>query len=88
MLSDDLPIEISAHARQQMHERGATESEVISAVREGEQEPARKNRTLFRKNFQFERMWQGQWYRIKQVAPIVAHEPDKLVVVTVFSFYF
>ncbi|GEM_PF-6169639 len=38
----------------------------------------------YRKNFQFNGMWRGRKYQIKQVAPIVADEDDRLVVVTVF----
>lgn len=71
-----------------MQERGAEETEVITAIREGEPEPARKGRVMYRKNFQFEKMWRGRWYRIKQVAPIVAEEFDRLVVVTVYTFFF
>ena len=71
-----------------MQERGVVEDEVIAAMRHGESEPARGNRTLYRKNFQFDQLWRGRYYRIKQVAPIVAQASDRLVVVTVFAFYF
>ena len=85
---NELPIEISRHARQQMEERGADQREVVAAIREGRAEPGRGNRVMYRKNFQFEATWRGQRYRIKQVAPIVAEERDRLVVVTVYTFYF
>ncbi|NOR83272.1 MAG: DUF4258 domain-containing protein [Ardenticatenales bacterium] len=85
---NDLPIEISHHAQQQMLERGVEQAEVTAAIREGQAEPARKNRALFRKNFQFDGVWCGRPYRIKQVAPVVATEADRLVVVTVYAFYF
>ena len=85
---DPLPIEISKHAREQMQERGVVEDEVIAAMHHGESEPARGNRTLYRKNFQFDKPWRGRYYRIKQVAPIVVRESDRLVVVPVFAFYF
>jgi len=83
-----LPIEISHHARQQMHERGVDQAEVIAAIRGGQVEPARKNRAMYWKNFQFDGVWCGRRYMIKQVAPVVAKEPDRLVVVTVYAFYF
>jgi len=35
MKKNDLSIEISHHARQQMQERGVEQAEVISAIREG-----------------------------------------------------
>ena len=71
-----------------MLERGAREEEVIFAIEKGEFEPARRNRRLFRKNFQFNSIWRGRQYRIKQVAPLVADEGDKIVVVTVYVLYF
>ena len=43
---------------------------------------------MYRKNFPFEGRWRGRRYRIKQVAPVVAEEGDKLVVVTVYVFYY
>jgi len=81
-------VEISNHAREQMAERGASEAEVILAIEKGESESARKNRELFRKNFQFNGSWRGRHYNIKQVVPIVAYKGDKLIVVTVYVFYF
>lgn len=81
-------IEISPHAREQMVERGASEDEVLTAIEKGEVEPARKGRKLYRKNFQFNSMWRGKKYKIKQVAPIVANEGNRFIVVTVFVFYF
>ncbi|MBU0567727.1 DUF4258 domain-containing protein [bacterium] len=81
-------IEISPHARDQMVERGASEAEVYLAIEKGEVEPARKGRKQFKKSFQFNEVWRGKQYKIKQVAPIVADKDDKLVVVTVYVFYF
>ncbi len=84
----NLPIDFSLHAERQMKERGVVQHEVITAIRKGEPEPARKGRTMFRKNIQFEATWRGQWYRIKQVAPVVVKENDRWVVITVYAFYF
>jgi hypothetical protein len=81
-------IDFSVHAIQQMSARGASQTEVEAAIRSGGAEPARKNRRLFRKNFDFGRDWRGKRYAIKQVAPLVADEPDRVVVVAVFVFYF
>ena len=46
------------------------------------------NNYLYKKNFSFGKKWRGKQYRIKQVIPVVAEEADKLVVVTVYAFYF
>jgi hypothetical protein len=82
------PVEFSPHAREKMLDRGALEAEVEIAVRTGNPEPARKGRLMFRKNFVFEGEWLGKHYALKQVVPIVAEEPDRLVVVTVLVNYF
>ena len=81
-------IEFSEHALSKMAQRGATESEVISAIQEGDMEPARKGRTMFRRNFPFDGEWSGRYYRTKQVAPVVTNDGATLVVVTVYVFYF
>lgn len=72
----------------QMTERGATEEEVLETIRSGEQVPAKHGRQGYRKNFQYGRLWGGRRYAIKQVLAIVAEEPERLVVVTVYMFYF
>ena len=82
------PIEFSPHAREKMFDRGASESEVRSTIRTGNPEPARKGRLMFRKNFSFNSQWRGKHYAVKQVAPVIAEEADRLVVVTVFVYYF
>ncbi|TVQ31944.1 MAG: DUF4258 domain-containing protein [Phycisphaeraceae bacterium] len=84
----DKPIRLSAHARQQCIERGATVEEVERAIREGGREAVRQGRWMHRYNFEFNAEWQGRRYAVKQVAPIVAEEDTELVVVTVFTFYF
>lgn len=82
------PIVFSSHAREKMLDRGASEGEVKTAINSGSSEPARKGRVMFRKNFGYDRLWRGKHYALKQVAPIVAEESDRLVVVTVFVYYF
>ncbi len=81
-------IVFSNHAREQMSERGATEDEVVEGIRTGEEVPAKRNRRGFRKNYQYNRLWGGKTYAIKQVLAIVVEEPDTIVVVTVYTFYF
>ena len=58
------------------------------AVREGSREPAKRGRLLCRYNFRYNTLWQGKPYAIKQVAPVIAEEPNETVVVTVYTFYF
>ena len=82
------PIRLTEHARLQCVERGATEQEVLQAIRSGTQEPAKMGRILCRFNFPFGGMWQGKAYAVKQVAPIIKEEATEIVVITVYTFYF
>jgi hypothetical protein len=84
----DKPVRLSRHALQQMVERGATHEEVLEAIRSGEPVPAKRGRLGYRKNFQYERLWGGRYYAVKQVLAIVVEEQETLVVVTVYTFYF
>lgn len=81
-------IVFSRHAREQMAERGMSEGEVIEAVRTGEVVPAKAGRRGYRKSFQYDQLWSGRHYAIKQVLAIIAEETDMMVVVTVYTFYF
>ena len=81
-------IVFSPHALQKMVDRGTTEAEVEVTIHEGNQEPARKGRVMFRKNFTFNSQWRGKHFAVKQVSPVVAEEASRLVVVTVFIYYF
>ena len=82
------PIVFSPHSREKMVDRGASEEEVKTAIYAGSRELARKGRIMFRKNFSFNSQWRGKHYALKQVAPVVLEEQGKIVVVTVFVYYF
>lgn len=81
-------IRLTSHAVEQCAERGATESEVKETVAQGVREPAKRGRFLYRHNFQYRAQWQGKFYAIKQVAPVVVETEREMVVVTVCTFYF
>jgi len=71
-----------------MPDRGATKEEFVAAMRSGELSPAKGKRLSFRKNFRFNGEWKGRKYAIKQVMSIVIEESEKIIVVTVYVFYF
>jgi len=71
-----------------MRERGAREEDVRDAIRVGRREAARQGLVLYRLNLEFKREWDGRYYAVQQVAPVVAEERDRVVVVTVYTFYF
>jgi len=82
------PIRLTKHALEQCEERGATQEQVFEAVINGVKEPAEKGRLLARLNFQFSNVWNGNFYPIKQVAPVFIEEEKEIVVITVYTFYF
>jgi hypothetical protein len=82
------PIRLTEHAFEQCDERGTNETEVFKAVEQGSREPAKKGREMCRFNFSYNQIWQENFYAIKQVAPIIKEEPNEIVVITVYTFYF
>jgi hypothetical protein len=82
------PVVFTHHARQRMRERGACERDVLEAIRSGVREPAQRGLVQFRLNLEYNRAWRGRLYAIQQVAPIVAEEEGRRVVITVYTFYF
>ena len=82
------PVVLTAHARKRMRERGTREEDVIEAIRIGEREAAQRGLFLYRLNVEFNQEWDGRYYRMQQIAPVVADEADRFVVVTVYTFYF
>ncbi len=82
------PIVFTAHAMQRMKERGTNEGDVREAIRIGQKEPAKGGRFLYRLNLEFKKTWDGRYYGVQQVAPIVREEEDEIVVITVYTFYF
>jgi hypothetical protein len=82
------PIRVSGHAKEQLEFRGTTESEIIAAIREGTWQAAESDRLECRKDFAFEGEWNKKPYKKKQVRPIFVDEPEEIVVVTVYVYYF
>jgi len=71
-----------------MAERGATEQEVVSAVKKGERFEAKFGRTGFRRNYVFEKEWRGTHYKNKQVEVYAVREDDDWLVISVITRYF
>jgi len=87
MTEIEKPIKFSQHALGNLFDRGASREEAEQAIRTGERLPAQKGRIAFRKNFSHNGMWKGKFYQAKQVMPIVAEEPERFVVITVYVFF-
>ncbi len=81
------PIRLSGHARKQLGFRGATEQEVIEAIRTERWGPAELGRLDCRKNYAFNAQWNRRYYETRQVRPIFVDESEEIVVVTVYVYY-
>ena len=81
-------VRLTQHALQQCIERGTDSIEVTLAVNHGSREPAKQGRLFCRYNFPFNGLWQGKYYAIKQVAPVIKVESQEIVVITVYTYFF
>ncbi len=88
MAEESSRIRFSGHALDQLSRRGATEGEVIQAVRGAEWEAADRGRLECRYNFAFDAEWNGTYYTTKQVRPIFVEEGSEIVIVTVYVYFF
>jgi hypothetical protein len=82
------PIRLSKHAQEQCLERGTNELEVVHAIRTGIRQNTKAGRFKYQATFQYDAVWQGKFYSLKKVAPIVTETESELVVITVYTFYF
>ncbi len=82
------PIRLSGHARERIKARGTTQQEVIETIGTAPWGPAEGGRVECRKDFPYGREWNGKVYAAKQVRPIFVEEPDEILVVTVYVYYF
>ncbi|MEO5331363.1 MAG: DUF4258 domain-containing protein [Magnetococcus sp. YQC-5] len=79
---------IHSHARERMMNRGASEEEVVAAIKHGERFLAKQGRQGFRKNFSFDVEWRGKRYANKLVELFaVAENGDWVVVTVIVKFY-
>ena len=88
MTHQDKPIRLSGHARDQLVFRGGTAQEVAEAIRTEPWQPAELGRLECQKDFTFNALWNRRHYATKRVRPIFVEEPDEIVVITIYVYYF
>ena len=71
-----------------MTRRGFTVVEVEEAIRTMPWQPTEFERLECRKDFAYDKEWNGKLYTTKQVRPIFVEEASEIVVVTVYTYYF
>jgi hypothetical protein len=82
------PIRLTKHAQEQCIERGTNEQEIIEAIRNGTRQTAKQGRYKYQIIIQFNSYWQGNFYPLKKVVPVVTETEDELIVITVYTYYF
>jgi hypothetical protein len=82
------PVRLSGHARDQIAFRGGTAQEVAEAVWTAPWQAAEQGRLECQKDFAFNTVWNKKFYTTKRVRPIFVEEPEEIVVVTVYVYYF
>jgi len=81
-------IRLSGHARLRIGQRGATELEVAETIREGSWVEAGQGRKECQRDFIFGREWNRQFYATKRVRPVFVENPQEILIVTVYVYYF
>jgi hypothetical protein len=72
-------IQLSDHALRYMSKRGFTIAEVEDAIRTSPWHAAELGRLDCRKDFPYDKDWNGKIYPTKQVRPVFIEEPAKLL---------
>lgn len=81
-------IKLTNHAQEQANERGTNQAEILEAIVTGTRQAVKNGRYKYQATFQYNDNWQGKFYSLKKVVPIVAETDTELVVITVYTFYF
>jgi hypothetical protein len=82
------PIRLSQHAAAYEERRGFIEDEVRDTILTSTWNATRGNRLEASKDFPYNGIWNGAYYATKRVRSIFVDEPDEIVVVTVYTYYF
>ena len=81
------PIYFTLHARRQMQARNTTTEEVEAVIRTAPWKLGERGRYSASKVFPFRRQHFGRFYTAKEVVPIFVEESDRIVVITVYTFF-
>jgi len=81
-------IYFTKHAKKRMEERNVKEEEIIFSIRNKNWEIAREGKFSVSEVFPFNNHHYGRYYKWKEVVCIFEEEEDKIVVITVYSFFF
>ena len=72
------PIKVSQHAKEQAHYRGCSEEEICETIRSSQWQKAELDRLQCQKDFTFNKKWNNEQYRTKQVKPIFVEKDEEI----------
>lgn len=81
-------IVLTPHAHESMERRGATEAEVRATIEDAPWAEAKHGRYEAASDYSFHAQWNKKLYTTKRVNPIFIIEEEKIIVITVYTFYF
>ena len=87
-MDNQKPVKFSHHALEQLNYRGTSQEEIVETINHGAWENAELGRSECRKDFAYNKDWNGKHYKTKQVRPIFVEEPNAIEIVTVYVYYF
>jgi hypothetical protein len=88
VLTSEKIVWLSGHARVQAARRGTAAAEIEETIRPPTWTSADGGRFECRRDIPFGGDWNGKHYETRQVRPIFVEEATKIVVVTVYVYYF
>ena len=81
------PIHFTFHARQQIKDRNTTIEEIEITICKGKWFPAGHGRLTTSMSFKFNKEHYGRLYTSKDVVPVFVEESDRIVIITVYTFF-
>ena len=81
-------IYFTKHSIVSMGKRGVSEDEVRTAISNAKWQASKWGKLECNFEFEYNKKWNGKHYNKKQVIPIFVEEEVKIVVITVYAFYF
>jgi len=81
------PIHFTFHARERMRSRRATVEEVETVIRCAPWQQAEQGRQTAALGFPFRNQHFGRYYKSKEVVPIFVEEAERILVITVYTFF-
>ncbi len=83
-----MQFEFTKHVLKRANDRGIDLSEIKDALESSKPVVERYNKLSVVKVFEYNRCWEGIFYREKEVKVLFVREDDKIIVITAITRYF